>query len=77
MYIILKICRLVFHLPRCLHCVPGVSGLSQKYAFFKKSTIFILSLRNLTEEGTREDLFLAKFRNDQIKIVDFLIRAYF
>ena len=31
----------------------------------------------LTKEGTHEDLFLAKFRNDQIKIVDFLIKAYF
>ena len=27
-----------------IHCVPGVSGLGQKYAFIKKSTIFTLSL---------------------------------
>ena len=31
----------------------------------------------LTKEGTHEDLILTKFRNDRIKIVDFLIKAYF
>ena len=29
-----------------LHCVAVESGLGQKYAFIKKSTIFIRSLRN-------------------------------
>ena len=48
----------------------------KKYSFIKKSTIFIRSLR-LTKEGTHEDLILTKFRNDPVKIVDFLVKAYF
>ena len=31
----------------------------------------------LTKEGTHEDLLLTKFRNDRVKIVDFLVKAYF
>ena len=31
----------------------------------------------LTKEGTHEDVILTKFRNDWVKIVDFLIKAYF
>ena len=31
----------------------------------------------LTKEGTHEDLILTKFRNDLVKIVDFLVKAYF
>ena len=31
----------------------------------------------LTKEGTHENLILSKFRNDKVKIVDFLIKAYF
>ena len=31
----------------------------------------------LTKEGTHEDLILTKFRNDPVKIVDFLVKAYF
>ena len=31
----------------------------------------------LIKEGTHEDLILTKFRNNRIKIVDFLIKAYF
>ena len=31
----------------------------------------------LTKEGTHEHLILTKFRNDQVKIVDFLVKAYF
>ena len=31
----------------------------------------------LTKEGTHEGHILTKFRNDQIKILDFLIKAYF
>ena len=31
----------------------------------------------LTKEGTHEDLILTKFRNDRVKIVDFLVIAYF
>ena len=31
----------------------------------------------LTKEGTHEDPILTKFRNDWVKIVDFLIKAYF
>ena len=31
----------------------------------------------LTKEGTHEDLILTKFRNDRVKIVDFLVKAYF
>ena len=31
----------------------------------------------LTKEGTHEGLILTKFRNDRVKIVDFLVKAYF
>ena len=31
----------------------------------------------LTKEGTHEDLILTKFRNDRVKIVDFLVKVYF
>ena len=31
----------------------------------------------LTKEGTHEDLILTKFCNDRVKIVDFLVKAYF
>ena len=31
----------------------------------------------LTKEGSHEDLILTKFRNDRVKIVDFLVKAYF
>ena len=33
-------------IPYSIHCVPGVSGLGQKHAIIKKSTIFIRSLQN-------------------------------
>ena len=57
--------------------MPGVSGLGQKYVFIKKSTIFTQSLRNFDKRrpSTHEDLILTKFRNGQVKIVDFLIKA--
>ena len=31
----------------------------------------------MSKEGTHEDHILTKFRNDRMKIVDFLIKAYF
>ena len=31
----------------------------------------------LTKEGTLGDLILTKFHNDRVKIVDFLVKAYF
>ena len=31
----------------------------------------------LTKEGTHEDLILTEFRNDRVKIVDFLVKALF
>ena len=31
----------------------------------------------LTKEGTHEDLILTKFLNDPVKIVVFLVKAYF
>ena len=31
----------------------------------------------ISKEGTHEDLILTKFRNDRVKIVDFLVKAYF
>ena len=31
----------------------------------------------LKKGGAHEDLILTKFRNDRVKIVDFLIKAYF
>ena len=63
--------------PKKLQCVTAVSGLGQKYAFIKKSTILTDHYEILTKEGTHEDLILTKFRNDRVKIVDFLIKAYF
>ena len=56
----------------------GELRLSQKYAFIKKSTIFTKSIRNFVKKkGTRECLILTKFCNGRVKIVDFLIKAYF
>ena len=48
--------------------------LGKKYAFIKKSTIFTKSLQYFIK---RKCLILTKFRNDWVKIVDFLINAYF
>ena len=31
----------------------------------------------LTKEGTHKDLILTKFRNDPVKIVEFLVKTYF
>ena len=31
----------------------------------------------LTKEGSHEDLILTKFRNNPVKIVDFLVKEYF
>ena len=31
----------------------------------------------LTKEGSHEDLILTIFRNDRVKTVDFLVKAYF
>ena len=31
----------------------------------------------LTKEGIHEFLILTRFRNDRLKIVDFLVKAYF
>ena len=31
----------------------------------------------LTKESTHEEHILTKFRNDPVKIVDFLVKAYF
>ena len=53
----------------CTLCIR-ISIRCQKYAFIKKSTIF-------TQCGTHEYLIFTKFRNDLVKIVDFLIKAYF
>ena len=58
--------------------MPGVSGLGQKYAFIKKSTVFTQNhYKTLSNLGPHEYLILSKFRNDLIKPVDFLIKAYF
>ena len=49
----------------------GECGLDQKCAFIKKLAIFTQLLRNFVY------LILTKFRYDWVKIVDFLIKAYF
>ena len=54
-----------------IHCVPGVSGLGQKYAFIKNPQFLTDQYEILTKEGTHEDFILTKFRNDRVKIVDF------
>ena len=55
-----------------LHCVPGESILLFKNPQFSPNHYEILS-----KWGTHEDFILTKFRYDWIKIVDFLIKAYF
>ena len=62
---------------RNIHCVAVVSGLGQKYAFIKNPQFLSDHYEILTKEGTHEDLILTKFRNDRVKIVDFLVKAYF
>ena len=48
--------------------------LTQNYAFIKKSTIFT---KTWPKCGTHGLFIFTKFRNDCVKIVDFLIKAYF
>ena len=64
-------------LMKIIHCVPGVSGLCQKYAFTKNLQFLPDHYETLTKKGTHEDLILTKFCNDRVKIVDFLVKAYF
>ena len=43
-----------------------------------KNLQFLLNhYETLSKYGTHEYLILAKFRNDWVRIVDFLIKAYF
>ena len=58
-------------------CLKVVSGLGQNMLLSKNPQIFSDHYEILTKEGTLEDLILTKFRNDWVKIVDFLIKAYF
>ena len=60
-----------------IQCVPGESGPSQKYAFIKNPQFLLNHYEILSKLGSHEDLILRKFRNDWVKIVDFLIKAYF
>ena len=49
-----------------------------KICFYQKNPQFLSDhYEILTKEGTLEDLLLTKFRNDRVKIVDFLVKAYF
>ena len=43
----------------------------------KNTQILSNHCETLSKQGVLEDLILTKFRNDWIKIVDFLIKAYF
>ena len=77
----LKIAHLIvpYAISNILHFVPGELIFYQKYPFIKKSTIFIQSLPNIVKirSSPHEYLILTKFRNDWVKIVDFLIKVYF
>ena len=51
--------------------------LIQNYAFVKKNPQFLRNhYKTLSKQGIHEDLTLTKFRNDWVKIEDFLIKAY-
>ena len=60
-----------------LQCVPGVSGLGQNMLLLKNPQFLPDHYETLTKGGTHEDLIQTKFRNDRVKIADFLIKAYF
>ena len=63
---------------RSIQSGEGELRLSQKYALNKKCTFFTKSIRNFVKKkGTCECLILTKFCNGRVKIVDFLIKAYF
>ena len=58
--------------------------MSQEFPDSVKNMLLLKNLQflpdhyeTLTKEGTHEDLILTKFRNDPVKIVDFLVKAYF
>ena len=58
--------------------------MSQEFPDFVKNMLLIKNLQflsdhyeTLTKEGTHEGLILTMFRNDRVKIVDFLLKAYF
>ena len=55
--------------------MPVESGLSQKYAFIKNPQF--LSDHYLTKDDTHEDIIMTKFCNDRVKIVNYLVKAYF
>ena len=42
-----------------------------------KNSQFLPNHYETLSKGTHENLILTKFRNDWVKIVDFLIKAYF
>ena len=65
------------HFGHTVHCAPVESGLGQKMLLSKNSQFLSDHYEILTKEGTHEDLILTKFRNDPVKIVDFLVKAYF
>ena len=57
---------------------------SQEFSDSVKNMLLLKNLQflsdhfeTLTKEGTHEDLILTKFCNDPVKIVDFLVKAYF
>ena len=43
----------------------------------KNPQFLSIHYETLTKEGTHERLILTKFRNDRLKIVDLLVKAYF
>ena len=58
--------------------------MSQEFQDSVKNMLLLKNLQfssdhyeTLTKESTHEDLILKKFRNDPVKIVDFLVKAYF
>ena len=51
--------------------------LAKNMLLLKNPQFLLNHYETLSKQGTHEDLTLTKFRNDWVKIVDFLIKAYF
>ena len=51
--------------------------LAKSMLLFKNPQFLLNHYKTLSKYGTHEDLTLAKFRNNWVNIVDFLIKAYF
>ena len=51
--------------------------LAKNMLLLKNPQFLLNHYKTFSKQGTHEDLTLTKFRKDWVKIVDFLIKAYF